>query len=356
MAGAPCEALMSLLFSVVFFYGYIPSPSTSFVRRQTYFHQHSLNIISTFISITWGKRRQSLISKMKRARSIRSHCSQRESIAIPYTVTEGEYGIPYELMPPTTRLITPPPEDNRPSKVRRHGSRFLHALKSLTNSGKHRSKFCVPYPLSHRYSSFSSPCSAIRGYGSEKKRKRNQKPNGNTDNNAAASSTSQPEQLITPPQSPTASTISTNPSKRDPISFMKSLQMAPTVVHRQPTKPRVTLRSLEKSALELTAEASPATSSGETSGNSGKSSAPGNSTGKTSLDSKFSSPAKVLSGHFSENKKGQGCLKVVGLEDSCELSPIHEGVVEVTPQPIPSKFISRVPFLACLILCSCCHC
>jgi hypothetical protein len=74
---------------------------------------------------------------MKRARSSRSNTSQLGNITTPYPVAEENYGDPYELMPSTSGLLTPLPEDNRPSKMRKHGSRFLNALRSLTNSGKY---------------------------------------------------------------------------------------------------------------------------------------------------------------------------------------------------------------------------
>jgi protein-serine/threonine kinase len=111
------------------------------------------------------------------------------------------------------------------------------------------------------------------------------------------------------------------------------------VVHRQPTKPRVNVLSIEKSVVEIVPQSSPpGTSSGETSANSGKSSAPGgSSTGKTSLDSKFSSPVKVVSGDSSESKRAQCCPKPVGPEGSCELPPIWETVIDAAPDPVPSK-------------------
>jgi hypothetical protein len=116
----------------------------------------------------------------------------------------------------------------------------------------------------------------------------------------------------------------------------------PTVVIRSP-KSRPSL-SLEKGVMELTPEVSPSTS-GETSGNSaGKQSAPArtNSTGMTSLDSKFSA-GKMLSGHSSntENKKAAVTKQQVAEETIVinSLMPISEVTQEVmiAPVPVPSK-------------------
>lgn len=116
----------------------------------------------------------------------------------------------------------------------------------------------------------------------------------------------------------------------------------PTVVIRSP-KSRPSL-SLEKAVMELTPEVSPSTS-GETSGNSaGKQSAPArtNSTGMTSLDSKFSA-GKMLSGHSSntENKKATATKQQVAEETivNNSLMPISEVAQEVmiAPVPVPSK-------------------
>lgn len=96
--------------------------------------------------------------------------------------------------------------------------------------------------------------------------------------------------------------------------------------------------------VEILPNTSPSTSA-ETSVNSGKSSVPenhNNSTGKTSQDSKFSQLAKKVSGqsqNSSENKKT--AAKQAPREGSVEtpLMPIQEvEVVEIPPEPVPSKF------------------
>lgn len=125
---------------------------------------------------------------------------------------------------------------------------------------------------------------------------------------------------------------------------MRPSVQPPTVVIRSP-KSRPSL-SLEKGVvvMELTPEVSPSTS-GETSGNSaGKQSAPArtNSTGMTSLDSKFSA-GKMLSGHSSntESKKAAVTKQQVAEETivNNSLMPISEVAQEVmvTPEPVPSK-------------------
>lgn len=130
--------------------------------------------------------------------------------------------------------------------------------------------------------------------------------------------------------------------KKVSMSFnnMRPSVQPPTVVIRSP-KSRPSL-SLEKAVLELTPEVSLSTS-GETSGNSaGKQSAPArtNSTGMTSLDSKFSA-GKMLSGHSSENKKATVTKQQVAEETivNNSLMPISEVAQEVmiAPVPVPSK-------------------
>lgn len=133
-------------------------------------------------------------------------------------------------------------------------------------------------------------------------------------------------------------------AKKVSMSFnnMRPSVQPPTVVIRSP-KSRPSL-SLEKEVLELTPEVSPSTS-WETSGNSaGKQSAPArtNSTGMTSLDSKFSA-GKMLSGHSSntENKRAMATKQQVAEETivNNSLMPISEVAHEVmiAPVPVPSK-------------------
>ncbi|CZT03348.1 related to serine/threonine-protein kinase CBK1 [Rhynchosporium graminicola] len=173
-------------------------------------------------------------------------------------------------------LLTPPssPEDNgRPSKLRRHGTKLITALRSLRNSV------------------------------------------------SAASVTE-----LSPPISPV---------RRFSTALLKGQQDELTVVHRTQFKSRPSFISLDKGVVEITPEGSPSTST-ESSGNSGKSSIPrpGESTGKTSLDSKHSS--KKASQHSSENKKlitkhatGDGFSS-----GDPVLSPIVES--QETPEPVPT--------------------
>jgi hypothetical protein len=109
----------------------------------------------------------------------------------------------------------------------------------------------------------------------------------------------------------------------------------PTVVIRSP-KSRPSL-SLEKGVMELTPEVSPSTS-GETSGNSaGKQSAPArtNSTGMTSLDSKFSG-GKMLSGHSSNTENKKAAEETIVNNSLMPISEVPQEVM-IAPVPIPSK-------------------
>lgn len=117
-------------------------------------------------------------------------------------------------------------------------------------------------------------------------------------------------------------------------------QLEPTVVHRAQFKSRPSVISIDRGVIEITTEPSPPTSPGSSS-NSGKSSIPrpGESTGKTSLDSKFSSKSKGVSQHSSENKKVVS-KQATGEGGSNEntLAPIAEVECVETPEPVPSEF------------------
>jgi len=120
-------------------------------------------------------------------------------------------------------------------------------------------------------------------------------------------------------------------------------QLEPTVVHRTQFKSRPSVISIDRGVIELTPEASPSTST-ESSRNSGKSSLPrpGESTGKTSLDSKFSSSkSKAVSQHSSENKKILS-KQTTGEGGSNEnpLTPIAEVEAPEAPEPVPSEHFS----------------
>jgi hypothetical protein len=96
-----------------------------------------LNIISLtllpFVTVSFnssGAGKYSLKYKMKRARV------EQESSPAEYTLCEENFGSPLEHQRSRNGLITPPPEGSqRPSKLRRQGSKILSILRSLTNSG-----------------------------------------------------------------------------------------------------------------------------------------------------------------------------------------------------------------------------
>lgn len=116
-------------------------------------------------------------------------------------------------------------------------------------------------------------------------------------------------------------------------------QLEPTVVHRTQFKSRPSIISIDN-VIEISPVGSPSASAGDSSSNSGKSSIPRpyESTGKTSLDSKFSTNSKGASQHSSENKKAVS-KQVTGEGGSNEnaLTPIAEVEITETPEPIPSK-------------------
>ncbi|TVY59181.1 Serine/threonine-protein kinase cbk1 [Lachnellula cervina] len=122
-------------------------------------------------------------------------------------------------------------------------------------------------------------------------------------------------------------------------------QLDPTVVHRLQFKSRPSIISLDKEVVEIFPEGpevSPSTSAGSSSVNSGKSSVPrpGESTGKTSLDSKFSTKSKGVSQHSSENKKATSKQTTPeGGSNENILTPIAEVETVEAPVPIPSKLL-----------------
>ncbi|KAF4635487.1 hypothetical protein G7Y89_g2598 [Cudoniella acicularis] len=203
-----------------------------------------------------------------------------------------EDGITVEQMPITPHFtwpLTPPDSPDREaqaSKVRRHGSKIMSVLRSLTNS---------------------------------------------------ASNASIHETDISRPHSPPGL------GQKISMAFSKT-QLEPTVVRRTQYKSRPSVISndrgiTDRGVIELTPEASPPSTSGGSS--SGKSSAPrlGDSTGKTSVDSKSSSKSKVISAsqHSSENKK------VASKQPTCEggsnenvLTTIAEIESPAAPDPVPT--------------------
>lgn len=135
------------------------------------------------------------------------------------------------------------------------------------------------------------------------------------------------------------------PIEAAPVALSTKISMAlhgapPTVVHRTQFKSRLSLISLDKGVSEFMPEPPTPPSSAESTSNSGKSSAPGagQSTEKTSLDSKFSKKSAGTSQHSSENKKA---TSPIAASDANQmdggLTPIAESYIIESPQPIPSK-------------------
>ena len=125
------------------------------------------------------------------------------------------------------------------------------------------------------------------------------------------------------------------------MALLKGQPEQPTVVHRTKFKSRPSVMSMDREILEITPENSPSTSTRESS--SGKSSVPrpGESTGKTSLDSKFSTKSKGQSHNSSENKKTVS-KQTPGEGGSFEspLTPIAEVEhSEALEPPAPSKLL-----------------
>lgn len=125
-------------------------------------------------------------------------------------------------------------------------------------------------------------------------------------------------------------------------------QEAQTIVHRVQLKSRPSILSIsfDNGVLEITPELS--TTSAESSSNgksSAKSSVPGlgESTGKTSLDSKFSLIFKVPSQHSSEKKQTKA-PKAMIVEGCSNENLLLTSIAEVdcldTPEPVPSKCLS----------------
>jgi hypothetical protein len=172
--------------------------------------------------------------------------------------------------------------DNDRSNFRRRGSKLLSALRSLTNSGK----------ISFNWSQSLSDSILTR--------------------QAVSSMSAEPASLPN--------------TRKFPQLF---IQEEPTVVHRTQFKSRPSL-------IEITAEGSTPPSSGADS--SSKSFRPFESTGKTSLDSKFSSKSKstkAITQSSSENKK----VVIQGDFGSYDLplAPIAESESVDASLPVPSK-------------------
>jgi protein-serine/threonine kinase len=125
------------------------------------------------------------------------------------------------------------------------------------------------------------------------------------------------------------------------------------IQHEQPTmivraqfksRPSIISISIDRDLLEITPEVSPSTSVESSSGKSSAKSSiprPGDSTGKTSFHSKFSTKSKGGSQHSSENKKLPKASKQMmtesGTNENQLLTPIAEVESFEAPEPVPSK-------------------
>lgn len=221
--------------------------------------------------------------------------------------TMYEDGAPLEHAPAQSHLTPPfsPEHDLHPSKIRRHGSKLISALRSLTNSGK-----CLTCMLVNNSTCWLSYLTSV-------------------------SNASNAEQVIPSP------VVSLGLGQKVSAAFVRG-KLEPNVVHRAQFKSRPSLISLDKEVWEISPEGSgPATpDSSRNSGKSGLSSpaTPGESTGKTSLDSKFlAKSSKLDSQQSSENKKVIHKQETVDVELT---ESFLEPIAEIDPsdnEPIPSK-------------------
>jgi protein-serine/threonine kinase len=165
---------------------------------------------------------------------------------------------------------------------------------------------------------------------------------------STASHASIEEEDIPTPQTP----VSPGLGKKISLAMLKG-QVDPTVVHRANLKPnRPVVISIDKEVVDParidnvpgSAPTSPSTSAGDSISTGRKSSAPGPSTGKTSLDSKWSSKHNVMSNsaQSSENKKSVGKHTVGdgGVNENI-LSSIAETESYATETPTPSEYLCK---------------
>jgi protein-serine/threonine kinase len=148
----------------------------------------------------------------------------------------------------------------------------------------------------------------------------------------------------------TSPTPTASSSSHAPVSLTKKISMAilkppPTVVHRAQFKSRLSLISLDKGVLEFMPDVFSSPSSVESASVSAKSSlpGPGQSTEKTSLDSKFSNTKSAgASQHSWENKKGHPQHLNEGSPQDGGLTPIAEtdSYIIECPSPMPSTYFS----------------
>jgi protein-serine/threonine kinase len=136
---------------------------------------------------------------------------------------------------------------------------------------------------------------------------------------------------------------------------MALLTSNPTVIHRAQFKSRPNLLSLDKGVLDsaVAADGSPSTSLSST----GKSSTAlrVESTGKTSLDSKFSMNSKGISQHSSEHKKlAEKKLAEHGGSTENPLTSIAEIDLQ-DPEPVPSELLIFFSRSRVAERFSCCH-
>jgi protein-serine/threonine kinase len=223
---------------------------------------------------------------------------------------------PLRITPRNTFPLTPPasPErEARPSKLRRHGSKILTVLRSMSN-------YCA-WP-SRRYKLILADPILVASQGSI------------TEENVPDSKQSTPTGL----------------GKKISMAMVKG-QLDPTIVHRAQLKPsRAVVIPVNKEDLVPTvvenvpgsSPTSPSTSGGDSTSTGRKSSVPGPglSTGKTSLDSKWSSKHNAVSNsaHSSENKKSVGKHTIAEVVHENILSSIAEAETSAAETPSPSKY------------------
>jgi protein-serine/threonine kinase len=206
-----------------------------------------------------------------------------------------------DLLSPTSSIasfIDSNGEASSPSKLHRKGSHILSVLKSLINTGK----------------TVLLPCT---------------RPGKITKLLAASGNSVADDQQVpvTPPQSPKSkSALSQGLAKMSSTLFKAPLE--PTIIHRHTPKGRPSLLSFDNLMIKQFMPDSPSSSNSHSpsSNSSAKSSPVPDSTGKTSLDSKFSSSKE----QHSSDKRRFHLNPVTKSSDEPKLKPIQETAVDQT--------------------------
>jgi protein-serine/threonine kinase len=221
--------------------------------------------------------------------------------------------LPSRISPRTAAPLTPPssPEHQaRPSKLRRHSSKIMTVLRSMTNN-------CTLMSFKMLWLMLIPKCVA---------------------SHASIAEVDIPN--LQPSNSPGL-------GKKISMAMLKG-QPDPTVVHRaqfranRPVVISIDKEEFDPAVIEIVPGSSPSTSAGDSTSTGRKSSAPGlgQSTGKTSLDSKWSSKHNVVSNsaHSSENKKSgaKQAMAEAGIDENilCSIAEAESHAAEI---PVPSK-------------------